>query len=159
MYLCIVYKQYNKMLRCDTNFKYVGHRVFVLGSRDRFHDCGRTHGSCYGRAQVHVYAQMSKAGFSHHINLHQAQISVRCVSARSLRRGSVETTNTSTRVTVLLLALTIWCEKIKCILKCWLLVLLICLRSWFHHLSYRLDFLNQGYFGSAIAHLSWCFCR
>ena len=64
-----------------------------------------------------------------------------------------------TSLTVLLLAFMIWCEKRKCILIWWLLVLLTCLCSCrIHHLNYRLDFLKLGYFGSAIAHLSWWFC-
>ena len=52
-----------KVLRCDFISKYVGHLVFVPGSGDRHHSGGRTDGGCCGSAQVHVHAQVSKAGF------------------------------------------------------------------------------------------------
>ena len=63
------------MMRCDTIFKYVGY-IFVPGCRDRHHDGRRTDDGCYGSAQVHAHAQANKAGLFHHINLHQAPLSI-----------------------------------------------------------------------------------
>ena len=43
-------------------FEYVSH-LFVAVCRDRHHGGGRTDGSCYGSAQVHVHVKLGKQDF------------------------------------------------------------------------------------------------
>ena len=45
------------------HLQYVDHLLFIYGFGDRHNGGGTTVGGCYGSAQVHVEAQVSKAGF------------------------------------------------------------------------------------------------